>query len=84
MLSLRRRLLVVYHYVAYIQFIHKVLFHIALPVMIGAEVLNVKILDRCILNSASMETTESMSLDLASKKILQGLLNTYRDSRGDI
>jgi hypothetical protein len=31
-----------------------------------------------------METTESMSLDRASMKILQGLLNTYRDSRGDI
>ena len=52
--------------------------------MIGAEVLKVKILDRCILNSASMETTESMSLDRAPMKILQGLLNTYRDCRGDI
>ena len=52
--------------------------------MIGAEVLNVKILDRCILNSASMETTESMSLYRALIQILEGFLNTYRDCRGDI
>lgn len=46
--------------------------------------LNVKILNRSILYSASTKTTESMSLYRALIHIIQGLLNTNRDSRGDI
>jgi hypothetical protein len=83
-LSLRRWLLVFYHYGAYIELILLVLFHVAHPVMIGAEVLNVQILDRSILNSASTETTKSMSLYRALINVLQGLLYTNRDRRGDI
>ncbi len=46
--------------------------------------LNVQILDRSILNSASTETTESVSLNRAFILIFQGFLNAYRYRRGDI